>query len=204
MSRIAVPSRHSTRQLRSTPPRALWGLRVSTRKRQPRRAAARLVRDEATEVAFLRPHQDHQSNGEELQYRDPAGRLSFIANYSKGLPHNLLGEVNQPAYRQLLNTYQSEDPDRFERIRLGTPGLRQELTNPQAGLAFDLEGSDAQAVTIPPAPRIDEAENSAEMGELYWMALARDVHFREYGTGANTDAAGRTQAAAASLSEPPA
>lgn len=56
---------------------------------------------------------------------------------------------------------------------------------------------------MPPAPRIDEPENSAEMGELYWMALARDVNFREYGTGANTDAAGRTQAAAQSLSEPP-
>jgi hypothetical protein len=175
---------------------------MSTRKRQPRRIAARLVRDEAAELAFLRPHPDHQSNGEELEYRDPTGRLSFIASYSKGLPHNNLGEVNQLAYRQLLNAFQSESPDLFERITLGTPsGI--DLTNPQAGLAFDLEGSDAQAVTMPAAPRIDEAETSAEMGELYWMALARDVNFREYGTGANTDAAGRTQAAAASLSEPP-
>jgi hypothetical protein len=175
---------------------------MPTRKRQPRRIAARLVRDEAAELAFLRPHPDHESNGEELEYRDPQGRFSFIANYSKGLPHNNLGEVNQPAYRQLLSAFQSEDPARFERIRLGTPsGL--DLTNPQAGLAFDLEGPDAQAVTIPAAPRIDEPENWAEMGELYWMALARDVNFREYGTGANTDAAGTTQAAAASLSEPP-
>lgn len=175
---------------------------MPTHRRQPRRIAARLLRDEAAELAFLRPHPDHQSNGEELEHRDPKGRLSFIANYSKGLPHNNLGEVNQLAYRQLLTAFQRESPDRFERITLGTPS-GVDLTNPQAGLAFDLEGSDAQAVTIPAAPRIDEAENSAEMGELYWMALARDVNFREYGTGANTDAAGRTQAAAASLSEPP-
>jgi hypothetical protein len=173
---------------------------MSTRKRQPRRIAARVVRDEAAELAFLRPHPDHQSNGEELQYRNPQGRLSFIANYSKGLPHNNLGEVNGLAYRQLLIAFQSENPLRFERLRLGTPS-GFDLTNPQAGLAFDLEGSDAQAVTMPPAPRIDEAENSAEMGELYWMALARDVAFTEYGTGVNTDDAGITQAAATSLSQ---
>jgi len=66
-------------------------------------------------------------------------------------------------------------------------------------LAFDLEGPDAQAVTMPPAPRIDSAQNSAEMGELYWMALLRDVSFIDYGTGMNTDAAGLTTAAANSL-----
>ncbi|MGH7341748.1 MAG: vanadium-dependent haloperoxidase, partial [Candidatus Rokuibacteriota bacterium] len=33
-----------------------------------------------------------------------------------------------------------------------------------------------------PAPRIDGAENSAEMAELYWMALARDVPFASYGS----------------------
>jgi len=66
-------------------------------------------------------------------------------------------------------------------------------------LAFDLEGPDAQAVTMPPAPRIDSAENSAEMGELYWMALLRDASFIDYGTGMNTDAAGLTTAAANSL-----
>jgi hypothetical protein len=51
------------------------------------------------------------------------------------------------------------------------------LTNPQAGLAFDLEGPDAQAVTQPPAPRFDSKQAAAEMRELYWMALARDVPF---------------------------
>jgi hypothetical protein len=33
---------------------------------------------------------------------------------------------------------------------------------------------------IPPAPRIDGAENSAEMAELYWMALLRDVKFTDF------------------------
>src|SRR5439155_23708705 len=32
----------------------------------------------------------------------------------------------------------------------------------------------------PPAPRIDSVQNSAEMVELYWMALLRDVPFTEF------------------------
>lgn len=49
--------------------------------------------------------------------------------------------------------------------------------SPGVGSTFDLEGPDAQAVTIPPAPSLDSQELIAEMGEVYWMALARDVPF---------------------------
>jgi hypothetical protein len=182
-----------------------------------RRTEARELREEAAELAFLRPHLDHLSNGEESEYRRPLppppradnGELSYIANYSKGLRHNRFGEVNQRDYRRLLRALYSGNPDHFEQIPLGPSGppcppppplrKRLKLTNPQAGLAFDLEGPDAQAVTMPPAPRIDSAQNSAEMGELYWMALLRDVSFIDYGTGLNTDAAGLTTAAANSL-----
>jgi hypothetical protein len=171
-----------------------------------RHTEARAVRDEAAEHAARRPHPDHLSNGEESDYRTPNNQLSYIANYSKALPHSRLGEVNAAAYQALLRALDSRDPDDFERIPMGRLfGL--DLTNPQAGLAFDLEGPDAQAVTIPPAPRIDRPEVSAEMGELYWMALLRDVCFAEYGTGAGTDNDGtsgsKTAAAAASLSKPP-
>lgn len=48
-----------------------------------------------------------------------------------------------------------------------------------AGLVFDLEGPDAQAVTMPPAPRLDSPELAAEMAEVYSQALLRDVHFSE-------------------------
>jgi hypothetical protein len=150
-----------------------------------RRTEARELREEAAERAFLRPHPDHISNAEEAEYRRPRvppapqnnGGLSYIANYSKALPHNYLGEVDQEAYRGLLRALHSGNPDHFEQIRLARPDKGLNLTNPQAGLAFDLEGPDAQAVTMPPAPRIDSPEQSAEMGELYWMALVRDVSF---------------------------
>ncbi|MEL6165451.1 MAG: phosphoesterase, partial [Cyanobacteria bacterium J06628_3] len=40
---------------------------------------------------------------------------------------------------------------------------------------------DSHSITIRPAPRIDSAENSAEIAELYWMSLLRDVNFSVYG-----------------------
>lgn len=43
-----------------------------------------------------------------------------------------------------------------------------------AGLAFDLQGPDAQAVTMPPAPRLGSPELTAEMAEVYAQALSRD------------------------------
>jgi membrane-associated phospholipid phosphatase len=151
-----------------------------------RRTEARELREEAAELAFLRPHPDHISNAEEAEYRRPNGELSYIANYSKGLRHNALGEVIPRSYRSLLRPLHSGNPDHFEEIRLGRPDDGLDLTNPQSGLAFDLEGPDAQAVTMPPAPRIDSPENSAEMGELYWMALLRDVPFIDP-SGGTTD-----------------
>jgi hypothetical protein len=65
----------------------------------------------------------------------------------------------------------------FEAIPLD---LGSKLINPQSGLAYDLEGPDAHALTIPPAPRIDSAEVAGEMAELYWMALLRDKHFSNF------------------------
>ncbi len=157
-----------------------------------RRSSAKAVREEANKIAFLRPISPHVSNGEESEYRNSAGELSYIANYHKGLPHpNALGEVDPVAYRAMVRALNSGSPELFEAIPLG---LGRKLTNPQAGLAVDLEGPDAQSPAIPPAPRIDSAENAAEMAELYWMALLRDIPFSDYESNANA------AAAAASLS----
>ena len=85
--------------------------------------------------------------------------------------------MDPAAYNALLAALSSGNPDDFEAIPLG--GVRP-LRNPQAGLAFDLEGPDSHHLAIRPAPRIDGPENSAEAAELYWMALARDVQFTDY------------------------
>jgi hypothetical protein len=149
-----------------------------------RRTSSRKIREEAAEIAYRRHHPDHLNNGEEATYRNSRNELSYIANYSKGLRHRQSGEVRPRSYRSMLRAIDSGESDDFERIHLGTPPpilpgdpKRRKLVNPQAGLAFDLEGPDAQAPTIRPAPRIDGLEAAGEMVELYWMALLRDVPF---------------------------
>ncbi len=152
-----------------------------------RKTQARKIRQDAAQLAFSRPHPEQRNNDEENDY-------PYVANYSKGLPHNDLGEVDPGAYQNLLAAVTGGDSAAFDAIPLG--GTRK-LTSPQAGMAYDLEGPDAQAVvtrtkngehfSIRPAPRIDSAENSAEMAELYWMSLLRDVNFTDFVT--NNDVA---------------
>jgi hypothetical protein len=164
-----------------------------------RRTAVRSIRHEAAEYAAQRLHPTQISNADETQQRDdilPDVGLNYIGNYSKGLAHpNPFDEVDRVAFRRLQHALASGDPDELENIPLGTPlGSRRKLVNPQAGLAFDLEGPDAHAVALPPAPSIGSAEAAGEMAELYWMALLRDVNFTAFGS--QPDVA----AAAASLS----
>jgi len=59
-------------------------------------------------------------------------------------------------------------------------GGDRKLTNPQAGLAFDLEGPDSHTLVQPPTPAFDSREQAAEISENYWMALLRDVPFAQY------------------------
>ena len=136
-----------------------------------RRDTARNKRVQAADIAYNRVHPCQVNNCEERDY-------PYAANYSKGLVHDGLGDVTPASYQSLLHALATRNPADFEAIQLGPGGKK--LTSPQAGLAFDLEGRDAQAVHMPPAPRIDSAQNSSEMAELYWMALARDVHFNDY------------------------
>lgn len=142
-----------------------------------RRDSARRIRQQAAEIAFNRSLPQNLNNCEEDEYLGVDGSPNRIANFSKGLPHNNLGEVNPKAYNKLLDALRSGKPDDFEAIPLGRG---RKLTSPQAGLAFDLEGPDAHILSISPAPRIDSSENSSEIAELYWMALLRDVNFTDF------------------------
>lgn len=146
--------------------------RVARREYRRRRKAAFQYRVQTAHVALgrNRPLIVPTNNNEERDH-------PFIASYSKGLPHDALGHPLPAAYEGLLDAVATADPLLFESIPLG--GVRR-LASPQAGLAFDLEGPDPHALASRPAPRIDRPENSAEMAELYWMALARDVPFEAW------------------------
>lgn len=138
-----------------------------------RQARAYEVRLAAAEMARNRPPVTHSSNGDEMLYGNRIG------SYSKGLPHNSLGEVDGDAYLAFLGAVASGTMNDFDRIPMG--GARK-LTNPLAGLAFDLEGPDSHHQTQPPAPTIASGEGGAELGEVYWMALSRDVPFVDWAT----------------------
>src|ERR1700732_506090 len=119
-------------------------------------------------------------NGDEARY------ANFIGNFSQGLPHNGIGEVDTTAYQALLTAVASGRPDDFANIPLGGT---VKLAGPQGGLAFDLEGTDSGQLSIPPSPALASSERAGEMVEDYWMALARDVPFSQYGSEPITAAA---------------
>ncbi len=111
------------------------------------------------------------NNGDEGLYPNK------IANYSKGLPHAANGEVNLAAYSALLNALATGSPAQFEQIPMGG---NVKLTNPQCGLAYDMEGADCFNFVQPPAPAFASREIAAEIAENYWMALLRDAAFTDY------------------------
>jgi hypothetical protein len=119
-------------------------------------------------------------NGDEARY------ANFIGNFSQGLPHNSIGEVDTTAYQALLTAVASGKPDDFAKIPLGGT---VKLAGPQGGLAFDLEGTDSGQLSIPPSPALAGSERAGEMVEDYWMALARDIPFSQYGNEPITAAA---------------
>jgi hypothetical protein len=126
------------------------------------------------------PWPDHKTNGEENDYRKN-GHPTYIANYSKGLPHNKLGEVDREAYETLLRAVKNPSFEQWENVRLGTfeePHFR--LFNPLAGLTFPLQGPDPGGLFTRPPPRIDSAEGAFDEVEVYWMSLARDVYFGDF------------------------
>jgi len=134
----------------------------------------------------------HPNNGDETLYSN------YIGNYSKGLPHNSLGEVDPTAYQSLLTAVTTGNASDFDGIIMGNTHAK--LTNPQGGLAFDLEGADSWALYMPPPPALASAERAANAVEDYWAALLRDVNFADYGTGIGTDSAGLSTMACMELS----
>src|SRR6266849_5617914 len=142
---------------------------------------AKLRRDAAQAGLQNTPQNlQHPPNSDESLYANK------IANYSKGLPHNNDGTVVLSAYEALVQALNNGRAADFNAIPLG--GNRR-LTNPQAGLAFDMEGPDSHALVQPPAPAFASREQAAEISENYWMALLRDVPFAQYPTNPIANAA---------------
>lgn len=143
-----------------------------------RRQKAYNTRVNAAKKAWNVPIPAHPANGDELEHP------TRIASFTKGLPHDSVGEVDLGAYGMLMAAMDTWDPLMFESVPHGCPDPRRRLkfVNPQAGLAYDLEGTDSHQHAIPPAPRFHTAWEAGEIVENYWMALLRDVPFTQYDT----------------------
>jgi hypothetical protein len=139
---------------------------------EARRLAALQMRQDMAQLAYDRPLPAHPDNGEESDYGG-----TRIASFSKGLPHDALGQVDPASYNALLAALNIGTMSAMESVPMAGPAR---LVSPLAGLAMDLEGPDNQHLAMRTVPRIDSPENSSEMGELYWMALSRDVSFGDY------------------------
>lgn len=147
-------------------------VRAATGSNQRANECAKLRRDAAIAGLQATPQNlQHPNNQDESLYPNKLG------SYSKGLPHNNDGTVVLSAYEALVKALNSGAPSDFDAIPLGGARL---LTNPQAGLAFDMQGPDAHALVQPPAPAFASRAQAAEISENYWMALLRDVPFSQY------------------------
>ena len=136
-----------------------------------RRQAALAVRQNAALFESSQLPATQANNGDET------GLPAYIGCFTKGLPHDSLTEVELAAYQSLLAAIASGKHSDFENIIRGS-GMK--LIDPQAAYAYELEGADSHRLACPPAPTFSSAQGAAELVELYWQALTRDVPFAEY------------------------
>jgi len=117
----------------------------------------------------------HPNNGDLQRYDD------FRGTFAKGLLHIDDGTPDEAAFDSLTTALFSGDPNEFNAIMMGTSGPRR-LVNPQAAFTHTLAGAHPWIHSMPVAPAFASAQTAAEMVELYWTVLLRDVPFNEYDT----------------------
>lgn len=139
------------------------------------------------------------SNGDEISVAPQIGgdSVHYIGNFHKTLPHNEFGEVIESAYDQFVaacDTIENDGlPGALEAVPRGmatgmmaffpnVPAAIQAgpFINPMAGGAKESVGPDPKSMNMIPAPGVLSNGTAAEMVELYWMALLRDIPFADF------------------------
>lgn len=114
-------------------------------------------------------------NDDEALYADQG----FYGSFYKSLPQNDFGEVDPRAFKRLQVAMATGAERDFRRLVLA-PTANRPLANPQGAFAVQLAGLDSHATRMPAAPAFASATTAAEMGEVYWQGLTRDVPFMDY------------------------
>lgn len=139
--------------------------------REERRDAAYAIRTQTASFNRFLPLHQQDVSGDEDKY--PAR----FSTFTRGLRHNDLGEADPVAFHALMRAIISGDAADFERIPMGGAAR---LVSPQGAYAYATEGCDPQQPAIRPTPAFASAESAAELTELYWQSLMRDVPFDRY------------------------
>lgn len=139
--------------------------------------------DAATREALL-PVPPHTTNGDEERYPDKC------ATYTKCLKQDRPGVVNPAAWKSFRKALGTGRPADFEKIVLGG---KRPLNGPQGAFAFTLAGSDSsqfgdapsraneeRLAVVPPPPALASEAYGAELIDLYWCSLLRDLAFTDY------------------------
>lgn len=141
---------------------------------EARRTKSFNVRVSAAQNEYVIEPPAHPNNGDETLYP------TYIAQFSKGLQHDGLGNPVVSSYKSLLTAVNSGLPSDYDAIQLG--GAAGKMINPQAAFCLPMVGADSAAVTIPVAPEFASNERAGEQVECYWGALTRDVNYLDYST----------------------
>ena len=205
-----------------------------------RKITAREHRETAAKIAEDRQHPVHVANGEERAYRDSKSFMSFTKGLPHDEANGLVKDAQDPVKLRAaidngftqefdLNvplgdrgddgkgdliwhfydkTKNADSPIALQDEDDGVQHRKWEA--PTAGFVYDLQGPDAQAVSMPPAPPIvtqnqpdqhsyygsvtsahgirANPELTAEMAEVYWLAMLRDRHVSAFDDLADVNA----------------
>ncbi|MEM1153029.1 MAG: vanadium-dependent haloperoxidase [Pseudomonadota bacterium] len=144
-----------------------------------RREESRSARINAAEMAFNRNHEPHAANGDEQRYAS----ANYAMSFTKGLEHDYKNGLikNAGDFEAFRLCVDEGFIDAFTtRVPVPSKEARRKWEAPTAGVAYDLQGPDAQAVTMAPAPALCSDELAFEMAEVYELALLRDEPFNTF------------------------
>lgn len=116
-----------------------------------------------------------RDNNDEKRYQND----NYYASFTKTLPSNQYGEVDPAAFEALKAAMRSGAQADFDAITLDATAARK-LANPQGAFRYETTGLDSHATRMSPSFRFRSAKLAAEVGEVYWQAITRDVAFIDY------------------------
>lgn len=151
-----------------------------------RKQTARNARISAAEMAAERHLAIHRANGDEQNY----AFANYPMNFTKGLEHDSsTGLVeNSMAFETFRTAIDEGYIDAFTTSVNASSDKERAWEAPTAGVVYELQGPDPQAVTMAPAPALGSVELAYELAEVYELALIRDEPLNDLKDGTTNTA----------------